>query len=99
MAPFGDVAGNVTVSAPGPLSPVLTLSLTKTCGVAGTAAPTTNCVLPTPPRKVSLSVVGRTVIVVLRVPVQPKLSVAVTATAPFNTVLVGVPDTHAGRRR
>ena len=32
-------------------------------------------------------------IVVFRVPVQPKLSVAVTETAPFNTVLVGVPDT------
>ena len=32
-------------------------------------------------------------IVVFRVPVQPKLSVAVTKTAPFNTVLVGVPDT------
>ena len=36
---------------------------------------------------------GRTVIVVFRVLVQPKLSVAVTETAPFNTVLVGVPDT------
>ena len=32
-------------------------------------------------------------IVVFRVPVQPKLSVAVTETAPFSTVLVGVPDT------
>src|SRR5262245_66607010 len=36
---------------------------------------------------------GLTVIVVFRVPVHPKLSVTVIATAPFSTVLVGVPDT------
>ena len=32
-------------------------------------------------------------IVVFNVPEHPKLSVTVTTTAPFSTVLVGVPDT------
>src|SRR5262249_41106076 len=56
------------------------------------AAPTISCVLPMPLNE-SPTAFGLTVIVVFRVPVHPKLSVTVIATAPFSTVLVGVPDT------
>src|SRR5262245_12046193 len=93
MVPFADVGGKLTESAPGPLSPFLTLSFTSTCGVDGPDGATTNCVPPTPPLYVSLSATGRTEIDVLSVPWHPKLSVAVITTAPFNTVLVAVPET------
>ena len=78
---------------PGPLSPFFTLSSTKTRGVVMPVTPTANCVLPTPPLKTSLSVNGRTVMVVFNVPEHPRLSVTVTTTGPRSTVFVGVPDT------
>src|SRR5262245_28228712 len=94
-APFVDAAANATASVPGPESFVFTLPLSTAVGVDGRVptAPTANCVLPTAPLNESLPATGRIEIVVLRVPVHPKLSVTVIATAPFSTVLVGVPDT------
>ena len=89
VPPFIEVAPTATDSAPGPLSLALTLPPTEHGRRGHGAAPTTNWVLPTPPVKVSLPATGRTVIVVFRVLVQPKLSVTVTTTAPFSAVLVG----------
>src|SRR5262245_2117199 len=98
---FAEVAAKTTDSAPGaptPSSLALTLKLAPgsvPVGVDGRAPtrPTASCVLPTALPNVSLPATGLTLIVVLRVPVHPKLSVTVIATAALNTVLVGVPDT------
>src|SRR5687768_805100 len=91
--PFAGAVLRLALSVAGPWSPARMLSATKTCGVVGGVAPTTNWVFPTPFEYGSLSGLGRTVMVRFRVPKQPKLSVAVMATAPFRTVLLGVPET------
>src|SRR5262249_23077306 len=98
VPPFVEVPANTTESAPGaptPLSLVLTLPLSTAVGVDGRVptAPTASCVLPTALPNASAPAIGRIVTVVLRLPVHPKLSVTVIATAALTTVVVGVPDT------
>src|SRR5262249_29274557 len=95
VPPLVDVAAKPTDSVPGPRSLVFTLPLITAVGVDGRVptAPTASCVLPTALPNASPTAFGLTVIVVFRVPVHPKLSVTVIATAAFSTVLVGVPDT------
>src|SRR5262245_51833675 len=98
VPPLAEAAARTTDNAPGaptPSSLVLTLPLSTAVGVVGRlpTAPTASCVLPTPLPNVSAPATGRIVMVVFRVPVHPKLSVTVMATAALTTVLVGVPDT------
>src|SRR5262249_16658816 len=85
---FADVAAKTTDSAPGaptPSSLALTLKLAPgsvAVGVDGRAPtrPTASCVFPTALPNVSLPATGRTLIVVLVWPVQPKLAVNVIVT-------------------